>query len=232
MYPIWEKLDPKERGYLLGFYLLSLAVVGLLAYGVGRGQSKVSPAIGASVNAAPPAEIIPLEPAPEPTPAEAEPASKPSQDSTLVVHVAGAVKNPGVYTLSAGSRVADAIAQAGGARADADTNALNLAETLQDGQQVYVATKTETPTTPPPTHKTASGAVQTPARKQARFPIDLNRASADELEQLPGIGPVLAHRIVEYRQQVGRFESVDELRNVRGIGSKRLEQIRPLVVVR
>lgn len=232
MYPIWEKLDPKERGYLLGFYLLSLAVVGLLAYGVGRGESKVSPAIGASVNAAPPAEIIPLEPAPEPTPAETEPVRKPPQDSTLVVHVAGAVQKPGVYTLPPNSRVGDAIEQAGGARADADTNALNLAEALQDGQQVYVPTKTETPTTPPPAHKTASSAAQTPARKQARFPIDLNRASAEELEQLPGIGPVLAQRIVEYRQQVGRFESVDELRNVRGIGPKRLEQIRPLVVVR
>lgn len=232
MYPIWEKLDPKEKGYLLGFYLLSLVVVGLLAYGVGRGQSAVSPALGASVNATPPAEIVPLEPAPEPTPAETEPASKPPQDSTLVVHVAGAVKNPGVYTLSAGSRVADAIAQAGGVRADADTNALNLAEALQDGQQVYVPTKTETHTPPPPPQKTASGTAQTPARKQVRFPIDLNRASAEELEQLPGVGPVLAQRIVEYRQQVGRFQSVDELRNVRGIGSKRLEQIRPLVVGR
>ncbi|CUU34654.1 competence protein ComEA [Armatimonadetes bacterium GXS] len=232
MYPIWEKLDPKEKGYLLGFYLLSLAVVGLLAYGVGRGQNVVSPAIGASVNATPPAEVIPLESNPEPPPAETEPASAPPQDSPLVVHVAGAVKKPGVYTLPSGSRVADAIEQAGGARADADTNALNLAEALQDGQQVYVPAKTETHAEPSPARKTASSTPPAPARKQVRFPIDLNRASAEELEQLPGIGAVLAQRIVEYRQQVGRFQSVDELRNVRGIGPKRLEQIRPLVVVR
>lgn len=231
MYSIWEKLDPKEKGYLVGVYLLSLAFVGLLGYGVGREQAGQTSVATASLQAPAP-EIVPLEPTPsDPMPSETtEPT--PTSPKPLTVHVAGAVRRPGVYTLPPNARVVDAIQQAGGARADSDTDSLNLAEPLQDGQQVYVPCKHNAPANSSLVQRASVSKLAPKRRPTVAFPLDINRATADELEQLPGIGPTLAQRIVEYRQQVGRFQSVDDLRNVRGIGPKLLEQIRPLVVVR
>ncbi|MER3402842.1 MAG: DNA-binding protein [Armatimonadota bacterium] len=228
MYSIWEKLDRKEKGYLVGIYLLSLAFVGLLGYGVGREQVEQTSVATASPQAPAP-EVIPLEPNPPNLP---EPMPPEASHKPLTVHVAGAVRNPGVYTLPPNARVADAIQQAGGTRADSDTDSLNLAEPLQDGQQIYVPRKHDKPANSSLVQRASASKPSPKRRPSLAFPLDINRATADELEQLPGIGPTLAQRIVEYRQQVGRFQSVDDLRNVRGIGPKRLEQIRPLIVVR
>jgi competence protein ComEA len=138
----------------------------------------------------------------------------------VVVHVVGAVRSPGLYRLDDGSRVADALALAGGAMPKADLTAVNLAAPLIDGTQVVVPRvgRAQAPATP------AAGAPGAPAG-----PIRLNTASADELQEIPGVGPVTAQQIVAFREQNGPFRSVDELDAVPGIGPKRLEQLRELV---
>lgn len=125
------------------------------------------------------------------------------------VHVAGAVRRPGLYRLSPNARVAGAVRRAGGADADADLDLINLAARLQDGQQVVVPTATAG----------AAGAVD-------EGPISLGSATAEQLEELDGIGPTLAERIVEHRQAEGGFASLDQLAEVDGIGEQRLEALK------
>jgi competence protein ComEA len=137
----------------------------------------------------------------------------------LVVHVAGAVRHPGVYRLAAGSRVVDAVRRAGGARRRADLAALNLASTLEDGRQVLVPLRGAT---------AAAGGGAAPAEGQ---PLDLNTAGADQLEELDGIGPGMAAAILKYREQHSGFGSVEELGEVPGIGEKRLASLREQVRV-
>jgi competence protein ComEA len=141
--------------------------------------------------------------------------------SRLIVHVAGAVRRPGVYRLAAGSRVFDAVRRAGGARRRADLAALNLAAKLEDGRQVLVPRRGAVPAA-------AGGSTAAPAEGQ---PLDLNTASADQLDQLDGIGPGMAAAILKYRDQHGGFGSVDELGEVPGIGEKRLASLREQVRV-
>jgi competence protein ComEA len=143
--------------------------------------------------------------------------------TVVVVHVAGAVGAPGVYELPAGARVADAIAAAGGPTGGADPNTLNLAAPVLDGDRVAV------PLIGEPAYQ---GGGQTHAGTAAASgPLDLNRATVDELDALPGVGPATAAAIVAHREANGPFASVDELEAVRGIGPAKLETIRPLVTV-
>lgn len=152
-----------------------------------------------------------------------------------VVHVCGAVKNPGVYTLPSGSRIFEAIEKAGGALPGADLEALNLAAFLRDGEQIRVPLKGEAPRIPPGrasssslSSSTTTGPGGTAAAKPAaRFPLNINTASAGDLEAAPGIGPSLAARIVDYRGANGPFASLDDLLNVPGIGRKTLDKLRP-----
>lgn len=134
----------------------------------------------------------------------------------VVVHVAGQVIAPGIVDLPAGSRVHEAIAAAGGASAEADLDAVNLARVLVDGEQVYVPQPGE--------------AVPVAARGSAAVGlVDLNAADLADLDALPGIGPVLAQRILDWRSEHGRFTSVEELGEVSGIGPTLLAKIRDLV---
>jgi competence protein ComEA len=156
----------------------------------------------------------------------------------LVVHVAGAVAAPGVQRLPGGSRVVDAVEAAGGATAEADVGRINLAVPLQDGQQIYVPRVGESPPAPPPGSSSASaGAGAGPGTGSGGGPgsaaqlVDLNTASADELDTLPGVGPATSSAIIAHREQNGPFTSVDQLLDVRGIGEAKLEQLRPLVTV-
>lgn len=143
--------------------------------------------------------------------------------ATVVVHVAGAVANPGVYELPFDARVHGALDAAGGALADAAPGALNLAAPLSDGARVYVPViGEEVPAAPAP------GAA---APSAPTGPIDLNRATAAELDGLPGIGPATAQAIVDHRSTNGPFASVDDLEAVRGIGPAKLDAIRELVGV-
>ena len=138
------------------------------------------------------------------------------EDTPLWVHVAGEVARPGLYRLPAGARVADALAAAGGATGAARLGSLNLARPLEDGEQLVV---------PGPA---AAGAVPG-ARTDGK--VDLNRASPAELDALPGIGPVLAARIVAYRDANGGFRAVRDLRRVQGIGEKLYRSLAELVAV-
>jgi competence protein ComEA len=131
----------------------------------------------------------------------------------LVVHVAGAVRQPGLYRLAEGKRVADAVARAGGATAPADTAAINLAAPLADGMQVIVP------------RRVAGGAAPGAA---APGRVSLSSASVAELDALPGVGPVTAEKIVDYRAEHGGFRSVDDLDAIPGIGPARIEQLRDL----
>ncbi len=145
--------------------------------------------------------------------------------ATIVVHVAGAVASPGVYQLPGGARVVDAVAAAGGAAGQARTDAVNLAAPLHDGDRVYVPTVDEA--SPPPAG--VSGAAGAPAAAGPVGPIDLNTATVDELDRLPGVGPATAAAIVAYREAHGPFASVDALAEVRGIGPAKIDAIRELV---
>lgn len=156
-----------------------------------------------------------------------------SQPSRLKVHVKGAVQKPGVYALPFGSRVGEAVRLAQ-ATPDADLDALNLAAFLEDGQEILVPRKGRSEKlapsslalapSPPPSSRPRSERAKTPAKI-----VHLNTATEADLIQLPGIGPVLAKRILEYRRQVGGFKSVEQLLEVKGIGPKKLERLRPYV---
>ena len=192
----------------------------------------------------------------------AQPGANPSEsaqggasgEATVRVHVAGAVNNPGVYTLPAQGRAVDAIAAASGAAADADLDRVNLAGALSDGVQIYVPHRGETaaPAQIQPIGGTANagqgnaangasqgGAQPQPARtltpagsaQKGSTPVNINTATAEELQTLPRIGPAMAQRIIAWREAHGGFRSVDELDAVPGIGPSMLENLRPLVMV-
>ena len=140
-----------------------------------------------------------------------------SSAGLLVVDVAGAVRRAGLYHFREGSRIADAIARAGGARQGADLDLVNLAAPLADGEQVLVP-------------RGPGGAAAAAGASSPTAPVDLNSATAEQLDALPGIGPVTAQKIVDYRQAHGAFHSVDDLDAIPGIGPSRIENLRGLVV--
>ncbi len=153
---------------------------------------------------------------PEPSPG---PAAVPGEGGQIVVDVSGKVRNPGLQRLPSGARVDDALDAAGGARPGTDLAGLNRARVLMDGEQIVVGA--------PPAPAPASGGPA--AAGGGAGPVSLNTATADQLEGLPGVGPVLAQHIVEYRTEHGGFRSVDELREVNGIGDRRFADLRPRV---
>jgi competence protein ComEA len=166
---------------------------------------------------------------PSPVRIRAGPVAAPSASpppATVIVHVAGWVRRPGVFELAEGERVIDAIEAAGGPRRGADLAALNLAAVLTDAQQVVVPKRgaVEAPVVP-------SGTAPSATASPGATLINVNTATPEELETLPGIGEVLAAAIVAYRDEHGPFTSVDQLLDVSGIGEVTLEEIRELVTV-
>ena len=149
-----------------------------------------------------------------------------------MVHVAGAVASPGVYDLDGTARVHDAIVHAGGPTDTADLDALNLAQVLADGQRLYVPTVAERGALDEPFLSPATATAPTAtATSVPAGPVDLNRATASDLETLPGIGPSTANAIVDDRDRNGPFSSVDDLDRVPGIGPSKLAALRDFVVV-
>lgn len=146
----------------------------------------------------------------------------------IVVDVSGKVRDPGIHRLPAGSRVADALRAAGGVRPGTSTEGLNRARFLVDGEQVVVGGPAPAPG-PAPDTGTGSGATGTTAGAGPSAPVSLNTATADQFDTLPGVGPVLAQHIIDYRTRHGGFRSVDELRQVNGIGDRRFADLRNLV---
>ena len=143
----------------------------------------------------------------------------PAKHAEVVVDVVGAVRRAGLYRLPQGSRIADAVARAGGATRKADLAQVNLAAPAADGTQIVV-----------PVRVSAAAAAQAGGGSGAPAgPVHLNAATLEDLDALPGVGPVTAQKILDYRQQHGAFSSVDELDAIPGIGPKRLDQLRDLV---
>ncbi|MER7563301.1 ComEA family DNA-binding protein [Streptomyces sp. NPDC097941] len=144
----------------------------------------------------------------------------------IVVDVSGKVREPGIQRLPAGSRVADALKAAGGVRPGTKTDTLNRARFLVDGEQVVVGGQAAPAPMPAPG---MGGPVAGVPAGAAAAPVSLNTATLDQLDTLPGVGPVLAQHIVDYRTQHGGFRSVNELREVNGIGDRRFADLRNLV---
>jgi competence protein ComEA len=159
--------------------------------------------------------------APVVTPLQAPVRPKASAPKLLVIDVAGAVRRPGLYRLKSGSRIDDAIASAGGATAKAQLDGVNLAAPVADGEQIVVP------------GRGAGGVVAaspSAAGSSPSAPLDLNSATLEQLESLPGVGPVTAQKILDYRQQHGAFHSVAELQGVPGIGPAHMAQLKGLVI--
>ena len=149
-------------------------------------------------------------------------ATPPTPPPQLVVDVAGAVRRPGLYRLPQGSRIADALARAGGATAKAGVDGVNLAAPLADGEQVVVPLRVA--------GGGAAAAAPAGASGASSGPVSLSTATEEQLDALPGIGPVTAQKIVDYRTEHGAFHSVDELDAISGIGPAKLDQLQGLVV--
>ncbi|GGO66200.1 ComEA family DNA-binding protein [Nonomuraea cavernae] len=195
-------LDPGRPGLRV---LLVLGVFAAVVAGVFLWRSQPAPE--------PLTAPSPMQPLPMATPAASTPTAQ------LTVHVTGKVRKPGVYTLPVGARVTDAVTAAGGARQTTATGSVNLARRLVDGEQIVVGA---------PAGPTAPGAAQA---DPATAVLDLNAATPDQLEQLPGVGEVLAARIAEFRTAHGGFTSVDQLREVSGIGPRTYDELKGKVRV-
>jgi competence protein ComEA len=197
-----DRLDTLSRGEIAGLIVVLVAVLG----GAGLWYARSLPK---------PVTIARAEPG------AAQVSASPSPTVVLIVDVAGAVHQPGVYEFAEGDRVIDAIERAGGPLAKADLSLLNLAAPLTDGTQILVPKAGAAGTSPAPAEVPgAAGGL-----------ININSASATELETLSGIGEVLAATIVEYRTQNGPFASVEDLMDVSGIGPATLDEIRDQVTV-
>lgn len=271
----WEQADQpgttrSARWGLSPRVLLLVAVLALVAVVWGVTQFSAAPRAEQVASPSASAESVQAVGAQQSPGAQstAQPGAHPSEsaqgggasgEATVRVHVAGAVNNPGVYTLPAQGRAVDAIAAASGAAADADLDRVNLAGALSDGVQIYVPHRGETaaPAQIQPNGGTANagqgnaanGASQNgasqggtqpqPARtltpagsaQKGSTPVNINTATAEELQTLPRIGPAMAQRIIAWREAHGGFHSVDELDAVPGIGPSMLENLRPLVTV-
>jgi competence protein ComEA len=162
---------------------------------------------------------------PSAMPASRSPSASPSPAGEIVVEVVGKVRDPQVVTLPEGARVLDAVEAAGGVRPGVDTTDQNLARVLVDGEQIRIGL----PAPAPAARSTGSpGGTASPATGGV---IDINTATAEVLEQIPGVGPVLAQRIIAYREQNGGFQTVEQLMEVSGIGEATFAQMQSMVTV-
>ncbi|MFI1797304.1 helix-hairpin-helix domain-containing protein [Streptomyces sp. NPDC020379] len=212
--PMWVRLrcgiEPKTLA-ALAVVLVAACVFAAYHFWAGRPRTvrppdREAPAVVAAVpTVVPPAD-------------RASPANR--GGGSVVVDVTGKVLRPGIQRLPSGSRVVDALDAAGGARPGTDTTGLNRARVLMDGEQIVVGGP-QVPASVPAPGASAGG--------RPAGPVSLNSATAEQLDSLPGVGPVLAQHIVDYRTEHGGFRSVDELRHVNGIGARRFTDLRPLV---
>jgi competence protein ComEA len=212
--------SPPPAALVAGVALvLVLAAWAVVRTGALGGASGASDEFAASS----PVEAVPTA---GPVPAAAR-SAEPTAPPTIVVHVAGAVRHPGVYRLPSGSRGDDAVKAAGGTLGNADTDAINLARQLADGEQLVVPVQGEAPAAVAPSDAGGSGAAApavTPAGK-----VPLNSATAEQLDALPGIGPATAAKIVADREKNGPFATPEDLARVPGIGPKKVDGLKDLV---
>ncbi|MFI8940769.1 helix-hairpin-helix domain-containing protein [Streptomyces syringium] len=223
--PLWVQLrcglEPRTLAALT-VVLIAASVFAAYHFWMGRPQTVRAPAreLPAAM-AAPTAAPMPTAAVPTGIPASVRPSG------VVVVDVAGKVRRPGIQRLPSGSRVVDALNAAGGSRPGTDTTGLNRARVLADGEQIVVGATASPPVA------AAAGNAGSPGGPggsgSPSGPISLNAATVDQLDTLPGVGPVLAQHIIDYRTRHGGFRSVDELRQVNGIGNRRFTDLRPLV---
>lgn len=195
------EIDRRTVAVLLGVLVVAVAATAFLTQR--RAAPQPVPAALATVAASP---VVP----------QASPSESLSQ---IVVEVVGKVRSPRVVTLPKGSRVLDAVRAAGGAKPGVDTTDQNLARVLVDGEQIRIGLEAVAPRPPSTAQGTAGGQ------------IDINTATAEQLEEIPGVGPVLAQRIIAYRDQNGGFSTVEQLTEVSGIGEATFAQMQALVTV-
>ena len=170
-------------------------------------------------------------------------------NETIVVHVSGAVNIEGIVELASGSRIANAIEKAGGIKENADMTDINLAYPLEDGMKIYIPTKEETEAnknnenTPAESYVTAaSGGVNSKEATNSTSSsstsdttskkVNINTATQEELDTLPGIGPSIASKIIDYREQNGKFNSIEEIKEVSGIGDAKYEKIKDSITIK
>lgn len=246
------------RGQTLAIVALLAVVTGWVGVTALR-TDRPSPASGIVVREAPPLSgSSPASVSPAGA-SGASPATSGAPEAEIVVHVAGAVKRPGLYHLRPGARNDDAVKAAGGFTAAANPDALNLAAHCEDGIQLYIPTHAEHPggasssdmgspvsSSPSAPASTAShsgskksggqsshaaGKLTDKLTDPSQGSIDLNTADAAQLQRIPGIGPAMAERILAYRRTVGRFQSTDEMLRISGIGDKKFQKMKPYLSV-
>ncbi len=158
------------------------------------------------------------------------------KEDTIIVHITGEVKEPGIIELPSEARIAEAIEAAGGVTEGADLDEVNLAFVLSDGQKVYIPNKNEKEVSGEKVYITVGSGnniiVQDKVEEGKKQKVNINEAKQEDFEQLPGIGPSIAQRIVEYRDQNGKFTSIDELQEVKGIGEAKFENIKEYVTIK
>ena len=209
------RLGTRELGVLAVLLGVALAIAGWLALKTGSAEGDAVPA-----SAPAPTSAKPLVGAASPIASARSGATKVAPSGDVVVDVAGKVRRPGVVTLPSGARVVDAIRKAGGAKPKVDLSGLNLARVLTDGEQVLVGTAAGGGT----------GAASAPGAPAGGL-VSLNTASPEQLDGLPGVGPVTAQKIISWRESNGSFSAVDELLEVDGIGEKTLAELVPHVTL-
>ncbi|MEE1787952.1 ComEA family DNA-binding protein [Streptomyces sp. SP17BM10] len=220
-----------DRRAVVGLAVLLLFAVGYAVqhFWLARPQEVAVPALAAGVPVASP-QSLPAGAAE--TGAEGGPQGAvppPAVQPVVVVDVGGRVHTPGLHTLPGGSRVADALRVAGGPLPETDTRSLNLARVLTDGEQIRVGEPAPPPGVDP---GVAAGAGPgPPAVVPSKQPVSLNRATLEQLDTLPGVGPTLAQRILAFRTSHGSFRTLDQLRQVSGIGARTYAELRPLLTL-
>jgi competence protein ComEA len=202
-------------GHVAVLSIVAAVALAVTAYVTIRARPTVTPVPQAHTS---PATSAPSR-LPSAQPAGAPPATEASTSGSVVVDVAGKVRRPGVATLPAGSRVVDAIREAGGARPGVDLTTLNLARVLTDGEQILVGVA--------PVPGVAASASSQPGASGGGALVNLNTATLEQLDSLPGVGPVTAQKIVDWRTAHGSFTAIDELLEVDGIGEKTLADMAP-----
>jgi competence protein ComEA len=220
--PVWlQARCGLERRSVLALAVLVVAVMAFAVqhFWAGRTQSVQAPEV---VRAAAPHAVEERAGRAEPGDPPGAPGAGGTAAAEIVVDVSGKVRKPGIHRLPAGSRVVDALSAAGGVRPGTNTDSLNRARFLVDGEQVVVGG-------PVAGGAPGAGSVGGPVGVGPAAPVSLNTATVEQLDALPGVGPVLAQHIVDYRTRHGGFRSVDELREVNGIGERRFADLRNLV---
>ena len=247
-------MEKLTRSQSIGLFVLLAILLGGIAFTAIRTLSApASPGISLKEAPAPQSPLTTNPPASPPATMPPTQEATPTAAATeLVVHVAGAVKKPGVYHLKADARNADALEAAGGATPEANTDGVNLAAHVQDGVQLYIPTHKEQPAggaaeSPPAASVTKNHDTKSPhspasshsekGDKSAKLSdpsqgqINLNTADTEQLQRIPGIGPAMAEKVLAFRKENGGFKTIEDLLQVSGIGERKFEKMKPFVKV-